>query len=489
MKKKIYCLFVVLCLVLTVFFTTIPIAAESAASSETYSTVLSDLHKDPDFDQNDYPGDIDDNTVSVIQIAESLENELFVYVYQPADDFYDIVVREISLYDNFSPDPVDRRDPDVSYYDLELVSTSGVFDKYLVKDYTVSDEAYRYYNIVGLYTDVIAGFNDMIGGVVGGTVNYAGYSVGQQWCLYWYNDVLYYEMNTFDFVSLDIKHSGTIDVSSGVNIFGGYYDEDDYINYVCFDFAREQGYYAEHIYDATVTYDLYSYYLESYLYDFSPEPEEEVLYNQKVKLTDTAVHTFESDYGLFTREYKWNEIQNSADFLSQIDEQGIELIDESKNAIRNSQWVFCFLVTEEWSNVLGDWTYISKQWVENVNIIQIHFLNFDGKIYNLGAVTRYTATPDDVVDGAGGPSSVGVVLDNTLKKIENFVNKLISDGTSVFEKILQVVLLFVGVVIILVLIPSLLPLLLKIIIFVFKLLFKIISAPFRLIDKGRGKKP
>ncbi|UKI52459.1 MAG: hypothetical protein L6V79_02950 [Clostridium sp.] len=54
------------------------------AESITYSEVLDDLKKDTSFKPENYPTKADDYSLQIIQLAESTDKELFVYVYQPS---------------------------------------------------------------------------------------------------------------------------------------------------------------------------------------------------------------------------------------------------------------------------------------------------------------------------------------------------------------------------------------------------------------------
>ncbi len=225
-NKRIYSFVLILCLAFSLIFTGIT----TSAADSTYSDVLDDLRKDDTFLLENYPSVSDDYSLSVINIAESLDKELFIYVYQPSNNTVDIKAKMISIYDEYSPDgscpnPID--------YDLELVSTYDVFDKYLVKDYVVSDEGYRYYNLITLRVEYneIAHKDEII---EGGTVDMVGLDIGQQWCAYWFNDSLVYEMNVFDTIEVDITTCGHIDIENGFNILGTTYMKDTYLNYVCF---------------------------------------------------------------------------------------------------------------------------------------------------------------------------------------------------------------------------------------------------------------
>lgn len=54
------------------------------AESITYSGVMEDLKKDTSFKPENYPTKADDYSLHIIQLAESSDKELFVYVYQPS---------------------------------------------------------------------------------------------------------------------------------------------------------------------------------------------------------------------------------------------------------------------------------------------------------------------------------------------------------------------------------------------------------------------
>ena len=54
------------------------------AESITYSGVMEDLKKDTSFNPGNYPTKADDYSLQIIQLAESVNKELFVYVYQPS---------------------------------------------------------------------------------------------------------------------------------------------------------------------------------------------------------------------------------------------------------------------------------------------------------------------------------------------------------------------------------------------------------------------
>ena len=99
MKKRITSL--ILCLALAFVmgggiilsaFTT-----KAEASTIVHSNVLDDLKKDGNFKEADYASDINDHSMHVIQIAESSEKELFIYVYHPSNSHMDLKAKKINM--------------------------------------------------------------------------------------------------------------------------------------------------------------------------------------------------------------------------------------------------------------------------------------------------------------------------------------------------------------------------------------------------------
>ena len=98
-----------------------------AESEIEYSSVLDDLHKDENFNEDDYPLIETDYSLQVIQIAESINNELFIYVYQPSGENLNLMATSI----NISTTPGDLK---FINYKLKFLNNSDVFYKYLVED-------------------------------------------------------------------------------------------------------------------------------------------------------------------------------------------------------------------------------------------------------------------------------------------------------------------------------------------------------------------
>ena len=72
---------VFLAVINTIFFTEGQKSFEVKAEGIIYTNVLEDLKKDTSFDPGNYPAKADDYSLKIIQLAETVNKELFVYVY------------------------------------------------------------------------------------------------------------------------------------------------------------------------------------------------------------------------------------------------------------------------------------------------------------------------------------------------------------------------------------------------------------------------
>lgn len=136
-----------------------PTTAAVASAAETpeieYTSVLEDLQKDTLFDAIMYPYVEDDHSLQVIQIAESVNKELFVYVYQPSAPKRVLEATTIRM-STQSPDEKNQTWHD---YDLTLLSSASVFHKYRVEDFTVKESTTRYYDITAIHRLWIEGID------------------------------------------------------------------------------------------------------------------------------------------------------------------------------------------------------------------------------------------------------------------------------------------------------------------------------------------
>lgn len=151
-------------------------AAASAAEPPKieYTSVLEDLQKDSTFQVEDYPYIADDHSLQVLQIAESVNEELFVYVYQPSGPSRILEATTIRL-----ATPTKGADATWHDYDLTLISAASVFHKYRVEDFTVSNAATRYYDITAIHRLWYDGIDAPLDTETDQTVNEVVFPVGK----------------------------------------------------------------------------------------------------------------------------------------------------------------------------------------------------------------------------------------------------------------------------------------------------------------------
>ena len=115
----------------------------NAYAAESVSNVLDDLRKDTAFNFADYPENPQDYSLKVIQIAESTDGELLIYVYQPSGTRKNLRASTI----NIAREPDNSDDLNFTPYSLRLQSANGVFFKYKVLNFKISPAVVRFYNI------------------------------------------------------------------------------------------------------------------------------------------------------------------------------------------------------------------------------------------------------------------------------------------------------------------------------------------------------
>lgn len=459
MKKKIKILVsFILCLICTLICSNVTTAFASTYSSD-YTDVFADLSESEDFDIRNYPSlSIDEvrnsdtqATLEIIQIAESSSKELYLYVYQPLNKDLFFTATSISMSCEYSQNGENLHPIN---YDLELVSSYDVFCKYVVKDFVVSDEAYRYYNIVCIRRNFDYTFDEKIPGTEDDG-NEKAIGVGQQWCCYYLNNNLVYEMGTFDTLEIEVKYTGNFTFSSGIS-WGDLLGAFDYGKswFICFDLVD---YIATHIYDADLSYKVRSASRSIGLGLSGEWSYGEWSEDKYITLTDEDTASYDGG-GWLAKEYKWNRIMSSEAFIKNAEDQDITISDDVKSSISNSQWVFSFCETEmTLISGYGSTTYFDYD-IADVTILRIHFLNFDNKIYNLGVVSD-RVNPDNNSDGYGG-------ID-----------------TDFFEDWFQKLGMLIGIIVLLVILNFCAPIITTILSLLFKGVWIIISLPFKILGK------
>lgn len=463
------------------------------AETSDHSDVLDDLRQDETFKVEDYlsytydeiinlNSDTDDSNdqqlIEVINIAEGTNKELFVYVYNPTYQELFLNCSYITIFSGFSND---GKSFTPILYSLEKVSTSGVFDKYIVKErddnsnYQVSDEVYRYYNIVSIYRD----YNPIVDtNIENGNTNGIAHAVGQQYCFYWYNDEYISEMETFNVVVIDDLYPGNLSLNKGITCGNVFKTEFDYFDAHFIAFNCDQ-YDIDHIYDADLTYSIQN--IESIVDTGKTETTINELSTKEVKsryLSDIEVVSLEGQ-GLKACTTSWERISTTENFVSTLESQGVDFSD-FRSDLLNRQWIFSFIETERTIDtdiyheyIMGtNWTFTKTTTtyydVSEISILRLHF-RVGQKTYNLGVVSDLVSD-DNIADG-----------------YQDGINEsLIQEW---FEKILMIVGL-IALLVILGFCPAILNIIIKIFTFIFNGIITILSLPikfFKLLFKDEKK--
>lgn len=416
-QKRILSLMLLLSLMLSLF---LPLTV-SAAATTAYTTVIEDLSKDSSFDVNDYPAKTDDFSVQLIQIAEGEGGELFVYAYQPADSVKDMKATHINMSTHHYEDTTQN----YQLYSLTWVNSYGTLDKYVVNDFKVSSDLYRYYNISTIYRafdesidEHNAGGDDITG--------YKGFSVAKCIAAYSYNNTVKYDAKDISVVDVEIKSVGIVRYSEGYLLKQEYCDS----HFVAF---KINNYKVTDIYDATITYTIcdHSYSVGPGL---SGEPN---ISNVQTITTDITEYQkgYHTSGGILGYDYEWPRIQTITEFNAMLEDYKNERIVFDEGSLAEAEFVFNFLETDYSAIVGGTGTssFFSKR-VTDVAILRLHFATSTGT-YNLGAVS-------DIVSDDGNPDFNVGIGDN----IENLVDEYLGDFLTFLMLIIFVAIILVALV-------------------------------------------
>lgn len=425
------------------------------------SDVISDLMVDKTFDINNYPRVDNDYSLQVIQLAETNNNTLVVYVYQPSHYKKDLVASHIDISYGFSQNG-ENLNPTI--YELEMLSTDGVFDKYLVKDFKVNiSDIDRYYNIVSIYRKFDSNIDKLDDGLVD---KKTAYGVGQQWYCTTINDVVHYEMNTFTYLDVESVYTGFQYMKEGYKWKNILYKTDAcYSWYYIFNpknivvNGEKKSVDVKHIYDAELSFDIRK------VRELRANGGKNFTYGawstQKVELTDADKMTYNGG-GLASKTYEWNRIMTAKEYKKAMNDNKVKIADNLNSYLVDGNYVFSFLETDysEDYNASTVSRYDYSE-INNTTLLRLHFLDTSGKVYDVGVVS-------DMLSHDNKPSGIGgTKLDDLLP----------DDWFNILFIILGVAILGVALVNVSGLIPSLF----NICGAIFKGIIYILSLPFKLV--------
>ena len=450
--NRIAVLIVTLCVFLTGAQSFSAVAAEE---NKTASGVIEDLSKDASFNAANYPSNAKDYSLSVMQLAESTDKELFVYVYQPSGD----KVRASSI--NISTTINDE----ISFfnYPLELLNFEGTLFKYKVTNFEIKKDPVRYYAISSIYRPFDASIGDKKSG--NNTINEVNYAVNRQYCFGEINGKPYVSCVDIETIVITDKFVGFVRYKDGFKLYVGACDS----HFVAFNTDKPI--------DKLLEADVY-YTTQEYSSSWAALVGEKETFGDKadkyayLKYADKVEH---AGGGWFAGTYKWDRIQTIDDFIKGENRENIyhgavldvkissKLTDEALTELKGKKWVLRFAETNYSlsSNYATGATFESYTLVGDVTILRLKF-ETDGITYNLGVI-------DNKQTGSAEPSN------STDIKVEPNAT-----GKGIIYLILFVLLL--------VLLAPLLPYVLNAIILIVSLPVKLISEIIKLTRSSREKR-
>lgn len=388
----------------------------SYAATTNYSDVLDDLRHDSDFDVANYPAINDDYSLQVIQVAESVDGELFVYVYQPAARARFLVARYLNMSLNTTAD-------NTKQYNLTLLNTAGVFQKYRVEGLAVSSEETRYYNISNILRPYDTSIDEPP--AEGQIVTFVPNKVGQLWTAQTVDGQTSYSMLTSEVIEITAKYVGYCVYEDGTQLGWGRADGITKAYFVAFDTDRpiDKLISADLIFFATrikckICVDTKKH-DHKLLYDFHDEEYIDYgtgIYNN-TPLTIDYTQKFSNQGGGNIRpanKYTWNRIRTTADFIADNNNKDYQMTSGGTSDISNTKWVLNFYEAQDkykvnnyWISVLPGVTPLISALktdadceLNNVYDVEILRLEFetDGVTYNLGVVDNKQTGGNDPIN-------------------------------------------------------------------------------------------
>ena len=477
-KNKIKVLFLAIALLFSCFLTCfMPTTISTAYASNIgvvggYTNVLEDLQQDETFNAEDYAINESDYSLQVITIAESNENELFIYVYQPSAHFGNLRATSIFMSTAY------QSKSNYQNYTLSYVNSQGVFYKYVVNGFKVATTSIRAYEITNIYRawneNIDAGTDN------GNIINDVAFAVQKTFTFTTADEKTTLGISDNEYITITDKYIGFVRYDGDNNFWGTTWncdshfvafstdrqidellEADVYFNYTPFHY-QENGQELtitknDGSTDAVVNKDYDE--VRDYILTNDCQP-----YDGYAYLNGEQTGVYESGKW----KYEWERIQSVEDFINAEHfentydngfisiNQSASLTEEGKANIESQQWVLRFFETEYRTDPGWYGGSFDQTMVYNVSILRLRFQT-DGITYDLGVVDNKSTgdlTPDNQIE-------YEYSLSDTFK----------------------IILIILLLIVLLIVLNPVLPYVFKFIGFIFKAIFWIISAPFKLIGK------
>lgn len=405
------------------------------ADDASDNSVISDLERDPSFNASDYPTSNNGRDLFLITIAESTDRSLILYVYQPyvGVPYYAKSVRMSTLL---------REDTFVNTmdYTVSCIGHEGVFYKYVVNNYEVSNDTVRHYNIVQLMRKYMSGIDSASS--YDDSINAVAFKVARQYVFSTDNGVVTNTEKGIDVVTITDKFVGFVRIESDITsgqIFKRLYDDSHFIAFNC-DRAMDNLIEAKVSYYRQRVWKVWSE--TSFRYGAAGREIKLLRANETVSIDNTSNGLDAMLNRLLTPDfyhYEWNEIQSVSEFLTstnrEIIYQGLVLdtcrynriVDDA--AIANKTWVLNYAQTQtEFEPAFYDFEFddytaalakLVGELISRATILELMF-EHEGKTYQLGVVDGESTPSDHPINEQGTSVSPGTLVPSVLASLPDF---------------------------------------------------------------------
>jgi len=448
----------------------------SAVYAAETDEVLKDLQRDNTFNKDEYPYKPEATDLKVITVAEGEGEQLFIYVYNPSmNSLYNATYIRMSptIGENYAPED----------YSLTLVSTSGVFQKYYVKNFVVKSYNQRFYDIPCIFRKFVKDIDKDCETETKNNVEQVPFEVAMCFTATTLNGEVSYTCEGTEVVTVTDKYVFNGKYPDGFEWYGLYLSEHKTVAHII---AFSTDWDIQNLYEIDIKYLPLSFthtWQESSANGYQPTNEEFVVGNETefVKKTiiaqdengkDITVSNPGKDSGwMFGHTYTWKRVQTASSFVNALNDKKIKLFEDvSRNLIENKQWVVAFTETEYTyeetafpflDSTVSNCTEKGTK-VESVSIMRLKFKCSKG-VKNLGVVDNYqTGSLDSVFEGKN--------------ELELFAVKF----AEFWEMFVKVILLIVGIILLVLLLNFVAPIK-SVLSFIFKGVVSVIGLPFRLL--------
>ena len=413
------------------------------AAVAEYTDVIEDLRRDKDFDLSEYPENLYQYDLEVIQIAESKSGELFVYTYQPFQRLHRLNATGVNMSLSETLDGT-------KIYPLTLLNENGTLCKYKVNGLTVGSEAVRYYNVTSIYRP----FDRVVDLDTGNdnTISEVACRVGKCWRVSQESGELKYECKKTEVITVTSKYVGFLRYFNGFHLSSYSQCDSHFVAFSC-------DYQIDELYSVDVEYESESVKSgwKMFVGDYVERGERETTFVTLDSETEAGNET----NGFLGVKHTWKEIERVDEFIASND-----LTSECKENLRGKQWILRFVHTEFYTYNSSVENFFRYTDVNNVTILRLKF-ETAGKVYNLGAVDN-KQSGDQIPDNN----------DEMGKSLIDILCEWLESVTGVPAIVWKILIYALPFIILLPILSVFLPPFGRAMIFILKVVWRVVTFPF-----------